>query len=118
MTVRMGLGAAWPSPQMDASAMAAPSSASRSRSQPASMSFTADSGRPAELSRRGGSVRPGVRGVALRARGAGLGSLGHTEIGTVNDAPGVAEMIDQARRVHVAPALRRDPNGGRPATSR
>jgi 4-hydroxy-2-oxoheptanedioate aldolase len=27
----------------------------------------------------------GVRGVALRARGAGLGSLGHTEIGTVNE---------------------------------
>ena len=25
----------------------------------------------------------------------------------MNDAPGVAEMIDQARRVHVAPALRR-----------
>jgi MoxR-like ATPase len=29
------------------------------------------------------------------------------EIGPVNDAPGVAEMIEQARQVHVAPALRR-----------
>ena len=29
------------------------------------------------------------------------------EIGAVNDAPGVAEMIEQARLVHVAPALRR-----------
>ena len=29
------------------------------------------------------------------------------EIGAVNDAPGVAEMIAQARGVHVAPALRR-----------
>jgi len=29
------------------------------------------------------------------------------EIGPVSDAPGVAEMIEQARRVHVAPALRR-----------
>ena len=29
------------------------------------------------------------------------------EIGPVNDAPGVAEMIEQARHVHVAPALRR-----------
>ena len=27
----------------------------------------------------------GVRGVALRVRGAGLGSVGHTEIGAVND---------------------------------
>jgi MoxR-like ATPase len=35
------------------------------------------------------------------------GSQPLAEIGTVNDAPGVAEMIDQARRVHVAPALRR-----------
>ena len=30
-----------------------------------------------------------------------------TEIHAVADAPGVAEMIEQARRVHVAPALRR-----------
>jgi MoxR-like ATPase len=30
-----------------------------------------------------------------------------TEIHAVADAPGVAEMIDQARQVHVAPALRR-----------
>jgi MoxR-like ATPase len=29
------------------------------------------------------------------------------EISAVSDAPGVAEMIHQARRVHVAPALRR-----------
>ncbi|MGZ8582014.1 MAG: AAA family ATPase [Actinomycetota bacterium] len=29
------------------------------------------------------------------------------EIGPVSDAPGVAEMIEQARQVHVAPALRR-----------
>jgi len=29
------------------------------------------------------------------------------EIGPVSDAPGVAEMIEQARHVHVAPALRR-----------
>jgi MoxR-like ATPase len=35
------------------------------------------------------------------------GSQPLAEIGTVNDAPGVAEMIDQARQVHVAPALRR-----------
>jgi MoxR-like ATPase len=30
-----------------------------------------------------------------------------TDIGPVTDAPGVAEMIDQARQVHVAPAVRR-----------
>ena len=30
-----------------------------------------------------------------------------TDIGPVNDAPGVAEMILQAQRVHVAPAIRR-----------
>ncbi len=30
-----------------------------------------------------------------------------TEIGPVNDAPGVAEMIVQAQQVHVAPAIRR-----------
>ncbi|MEP6972710.1 MAG: AAA family ATPase [Actinomycetota bacterium] len=30
-----------------------------------------------------------------------------TEIGPVNDAPGVAEMIEQAQLVHVAPAIRR-----------
>ncbi|CAN5798010.1 hypothetical protein BH18ACT17_BH18ACT17_17040 [soil metagenome] len=29
------------------------------------------------------------------------------EIGPVNDAPGVADMIEQARNVHVAPTLRR-----------
>jgi len=30
-----------------------------------------------------------------------------TAIGPVNDAPGVAEMIEQAQQVHVAPAIRR-----------
>ncbi len=30
-----------------------------------------------------------------------------TDIGPVNDAPGVAEMIEQAQLVHVAPAIRR-----------
>jgi MoxR-like ATPase len=30
-----------------------------------------------------------------------------TDIGPVNDAPGVAEMIEQAQQVHVAPAIRR-----------
>jgi MoxR-like ATPase len=30
-----------------------------------------------------------------------------TDIGAVTDAPGVAEMIEQARTVHVAPAIRR-----------
>ena len=30
-----------------------------------------------------------------------------TEIGPVNDAPGVAEMIEQAQQVHVAPTIRR-----------
>jgi MoxR-like ATPase len=30
-----------------------------------------------------------------------------TAIGSVNDAPGVAEMIEQAQQVHVAPAIRR-----------
>jgi MoxR-like ATPase len=30
-----------------------------------------------------------------------------TEIGSVNDAPGVADMITQAQQVHVAPAIRR-----------
>ncbi len=29
------------------------------------------------------------------------------DIGPVTDAPGVAEMIEQAREVHVAPAIRR-----------
>ena len=40
--------------------------------------------------------------LATHTAGAPLG-----DIGPVTDAPGVAEMIEQAREVHVAPALRR-----------